>query len=308
MNKHIFLTAIVGIALLASCSKENYTVDYTPDVKIRFAEGGDSSIVHLEKGLIDYHVKIDVSASGEVIRLFEIYTADAKSGNRGDLIDGTTQSFDNPGKSYSTTYTVSDLTQNKCIKIVVIDTLERVYEKNLLIKITPAVHFSDAKRMETIENYYGPYYASWLSGRVYMRNTEYAKEIDFSLGDMVIQSEGTEPVAALVNPALRNDYHLLTAAGLQHTKFALTSLTPTQYNAITQVDAAPITTLEDPTLDVVKLEAGSTYLFKTANGKKGLIHVTAVTTKTGTIENVNGQWQEGVAYHEVTLTTKTVLP
>jgi hypothetical protein len=308
MNKNILITAILGIALFASCSKEVDEIQYTPKVKIQFAEGGDSSIVKVAKGVMTYPVKIDVSGTGSVIRLFEIFTADSKTGARGALISGTTQSFPVAKNNYSTTYTVPALTDNQCIKVVVTDTLNQVYEKNILIKITPSVTFSDALKMETVENYYGPYFATWLSGRVYMRNTPYTKEIDFSLGDVVIPSGSTQPVSALVNPALRKDFNLLTAAGLQSAKYALTTLTAAQYAAITKVDAAPITALADPTLDAVALQAGKIFLFKTANGKKGLINVTALTAKTGTIEKVNGEWAPATSYSEVSFNTKTVLP
>lgn len=308
MTKNIGLTAILGIALFASCSKEVEDIQYTPNVKIQFAEGGDNNIITVPKGTMSYPVKIDVSASGPIVRLFEIYDADTRTGNRGALIDGTTQAFTNPENSYSTTFTVQGLTANKCIKIVVTDTLERVYEKNILIKVTSSVVFSETVKMETVENYYGPYFASWLSGRVYMRNTPHLSEIDFSLGDVVIPSVGATTVPALVNPALRQQFNLLTAAGLQNTKFALTALTPAQYNAVTNVDATPITSLADPTEDAVQIQAGKVYVFKTTNGKKGLINVTTVTAKTGTIENPNGQWVQGVSYSEVSLNTKTIVP
>jgi hypothetical protein len=308
MTKNIGLTAILGIALFASCSKEVEDVQYTPNVKIQFAEGGDSSIVTIPKGTMQYPVKIEVSASGQIVRLFEIYEADNKTGSRGALIDGTVQAFNNPEDGYSTTFTVQGLTENRCIKIVVTDTLERVYEKNILIRVTPSVLFSESVKMETVESYYGPYFASWLSGRVYMRNTQYTNEIDFSLGDVVIPSVGTTTVPALVNPALRKDFSLLTVAGLQNTKFELTALTPAQYTAVTRVDAAPITSLADPTQDVVQLQAGKVYLFKTANGKKGLINVTAVTPKTGAYEQANGEWKQGLPFFEVALTAKTAMP
>ena len=45
MKKNISLIAILGIALFASCSKEVEDVNYTPDVKIQFAESGESNIV-----------------------------------------------------------------------------------------------------------------------------------------------------------------------------------------------------------------------------------------------------------------------
>lgn len=307
MTKNICLTAIMGIALFASCSKEVEDVQYTPSVKIEFAEGGDSSIAVVPKGTMSYPVKINVAGQGPVIRLFEIYNADPKTGNRGSLIAGTLEQFDNPKENHSVTFNVGNLTENRCIKVVVTDDSEMVYEKNLLIKITPSVVFSSALKMETVENYYGPYFATWLSGRIYMRNTQYANQIDFSLGDVVIPAVGTSPVAALVNPALRGSNNLLTAAGLQSTKYALTTMTVAEYNAINNVDATPITSLADPTQDVVQLQAGKIYLFKTANGKKGLINVTAIASKTGTVEHANGEWKSA-AYSEVSLSTKTAMP
>jgi hypothetical protein len=307
MNKNILVLAISAIGLFASCSKEVEDINYTPPVKIQFAEGGDSSIVNVPKATTSYPVKIDVTANGSIIRSVELYNADAKTGNRGSVISGTSQTFASPKNSYSTTYTVSGLTDNQAIKVVVTDTLSQVYEKNILIKITPAVVFSESVKMETVENYYGPYFATWLSGRVYMRNTQYASQVDFSLGDVVI-APATTKTPALVNPALRKENNLLTASGLQSTKYALTTITPAAYNAITKVNATPITSLPDPTLDVVALQSGKVYLFKTANGRKGLINVTAVAAKTGTIEDVNGQWVPATSYSEVTLSTKTVLP
>src|SRR5690606_29132808 len=209
------------------------------------------------------------------IRMFEIYTANATTGAREELILGTTEVFEDGEGSYSTTYTISGLTENKAIKVVVTDTLERAYEKNILVKITPSVHFSsNVVQVETADNLYGSYYATWLSGRAYMRETEYSKEVDVSLGEVVIPSEGTSKVPAFVNPSKRGDYGLPTVNGLQDTKFALTTLTPAEYSAITRVNGSAITSLPDPTLDAVLLEAGKVFIFKTSNGKKGLIHVT----------------------------------
>ncbi|MEC3880124.1 hypothetical protein [Parapedobacter sp. 10938] len=306
-NRTALLLAIFGMILVASCGKDFEEISFDPDVKIHFSEGGDTSIVDVGKGVMDYTAEINVQSAGAVIRLFQIYEADPRSGNRGALIEQTVQQFDQPESNFSTTYTLSDLTENKCIKVVVTDTLEQVFEKNLLIRITPSVHFSEASRMETAANYYGPFYATWLSGRVYMRDTEHAGAIDFSLGDVVIPAAGEDPVPALVNPAQRTDYDLLTIPGLQEAKFARTEWTPADYRAVSRVDEALITALADPGLDTVKIEAGNVYLFKTANGKKGLIHVNALTRKTATLENTDGQWEER-SFYEVGFTTKTVFP
>ena len=303
MRNNILLLAIFGMASMASCSKDFEDIRFDPDVKIQFSEGGDSSIVDIGKGITDYTAEINVTANGSVIRLFEIYEADPRSGNRGARIEAATHVFASPQNNYSTAFSISDLTENKCIKIVVTDTLEQVYEKNLLVRITPSVHFSEASRLETADHYYGSFFATWHAGRAYMRDTEYAEAIDFSVGDVVIEA-GEDPVPALVNPAKRNDYQLLTIAGLQEAKFASTDLTPANYRAITQVDAAPIASLPEPDRDAVQLEAGNVYLFKTQNGKKGLIHITALSSKTATVEQANGGWAEQTI-HEVSLTTKT---
>lgn len=305
-SKTVLLLVAFGITLLTSCDKEFEDINFQPDVTIQFAEGGDTSIVNVDKGVLDYEVAVTVQATGPVIRMFEIYEADPRTGNRGALIEETARVFDSSERQYSATYTLSGLTESKCIKVVVTDTLEQVYEKNLFIRITPSVHVSEAVTMETADHYYGSFYASWLSGRVYMRDTEYPHEIDFSAGDVVLPEAGEDAVPALVNPALRAAHNLLTIPGLQNAKFALTDLTPVAYRAITAVDAAPIMALPDPDLDVVQLEVDRVYLFKTENGKKGLIHVSALSRKTATVEDVDGGWTERSLY-EIGLTTKTVV-
>ena len=47
-------------------------------------------------------------------------------------------------------------------------------------------------------------------------------------------------------------------------------------------------------------------LFKTANGKKGLIYIQKITAKTGTIEVSPDNWVENTKYSWVQLLTKTV--
>lgn len=97
---------------------------------------------------------------------------------------------------------------------------------------------------------------------------KYTNEVDFSLGDIILPS-GSETVPVLVSPAKRSDYGLMTINGLQHTLFAETSLSQSEFNAISQVDATPIENLADPTSEVLAIQADKVYLFKTANGKKG---------------------------------------
>jgi hypothetical protein len=303
------LSAVVMFAVV-SCEDDSLDFSYEAPLSISFVGVDNSNIVTVDKGVMSYTARIEVSAQGTGITYFEIYTADNVTGARGSLIAGTQRNLmDTEGNgvpSFSAEYVVGDLVENKCIKVVATDLDGNFYERNLLVKITPSVIFTLPVKMETVEDYYGPYFASWLNGRVYMRRNgaEHASEIDFSMGNVVIPALGTSMVPALVNPAARSTYDLLTMPGLQQTKFALTDLTVAQYNAITRVDASPITALADPTQDVVRLENGKVYLFKTANGKKGLIHIAALPTRTGTIENTAGEWVQNTSYSQATLTVK----
>lgn len=305
--KKIVLSIFAIIFFVISCSDDNFTLDYTPAVVIQF-EGIDESNIHtVDKGVMQYTTTIGVKTGNEAkISSFEIYTANAETGTAGALIDGKSEFFEEGVTNYETEYTFDNLTENKCVKIVVTDILGNVFEKNLFVKITPSVIFSKSVNIETVENYYGPYYASWYAGRVYMRrDAEYKNEIDFSLGDILDEASQTM-VPSFVNPSKRQDYILLTMSGLQDTKFELTDLTKAQYLNITQVDAALINSLPDPQKDAIKIEKDKIYLFKTANGKKGLIYPSSLTKTTGTIEDINGKWNENTSYYQVTLSTKIV--
>ena len=147
----------------------------------------------------------------------------------------------------------------------------------------------------------------WLLGRTYMAadGMKYTNEVDFSLGDIILPS-GSETVPVLVSPAKRSDYGLMTINGLQHTLFAETSLSQAEFNAISQVDATPIENLADPISEVLAIQANKVYLFKTANGKKGLICIQKITAKTGTIEVSPDNWAANTKYSWVQLLTKTV--
>ena len=244
---------------------------------------------------------------------FEIYQADSKTGMQGSLIEETAQSFEDGTANYETTYKFTSLKENACITVVVLGTDGNTYQRKLLVEITPSVLFSDpdygkdGEIVETASAYYGCYYATWLLGRTYMAADamKYANEVDFSLGDIILPS-GSEAVPALVSPAKRSDYGLMTINGLQHTLFAETSLSQAEFNAISQVDATPIENLADPTSEVLAIQADKVYLFKTANGKKGLICIQKITAKTGTIEVSPDNWVENTKYSWVQLLTKTV--
>lgn len=308
-----FILSVIVVLSMASCDDKTFDLDYTAPLTITFDGVDNSNIVTVEKGVMSYTATIEVKAPATGIKFFEIYQADPKTGAKGSIIENTSKAFDDgEGKgvpSYSVEYTIDNLIQNRCIKVVVTDGEGNVFERNLLVEITPVILFSESLKMETAEVYYGPYFASWLGGRVYMRRDgeAYKNEIDFSMGDVVL-TEGVAPVPALVNPAERGANNLLSIAGLQQVKYELTTLTKAQFDAITPVDAAPIAALPDPEQQVVKLVSGKVFLFKTASGKKGLIYVSALSAKTGTVETTTGEWMNNTTYYQATISTKVAVP
>lgn len=314
--KKLFINMIailLVLTIVSSCEEDKFELKYNAPVTISFSGVDSSNIVIVDKGVMSYSAQISVSATEPTIKFFEIYNADVKTGNRGTLINGTAQLLNAESEdgvtSFTFDYTIENLSDNKCIKVVVTDVEGNTFERNLFVKITPAVLFTETVKMETVENYYGPYFASWLNGRVYMRKDgeTYKNEIDFSMGEVVIASVGTDTIPALVDPSKRSDYKLLTIAGLQQTRFELTSLTKAQYDAISKIDATPVASLPDPTQDAVELRNNRVYLFKTASGKKGLIHISALAAKTGTIENTAGEWIKNTPYHQISLSAKVVI-
>ena len=311
MKTNSIIALILSISLfgLFGCA-DKYEVDYEAPVKIEFTGVDQNNRVSLEKGVAEYTATVKVQ--GEIMS-FEIYQADSKTGIQGSLIEETARSFEDGTANYETTYKFTSLKENACITVVVLGTDGNTYQRKLLVEITPSVLFSDpdygkdGEIVETASAYYGCYYATWLLGRTYMAADamKYANEVDFSLGDIILPS-GSEAVPVLVSPAKRSDYGLMTINGLQHTLFAETSLSQAEFNAISQVDATPIENLADPTSEVLAIQADKVYLFKTANGKKGLICIQKITAKTGTIEVSPNNWVENTKYSWVQLLTKTV--
>lgn len=289
------LLSFIFVTSFAACD-DAYEVNYDAPVKISF-EGVENGIATTAKGVDNYTAKIKVQAAGG-ISYFEIYNADIKTGAKGSLIEGTGKAIDSRTE-YSEEFQITGLTDNKCIRVSVTDTEGTVTERNLLVKITPSVLFSGTLDMETADDYFGSYCATWLNGRVYLRSNgeKYTSEIDFTMGMIA-------GVPSLISPAQRSQYDLPTLPGLKETRFAATDLTIAEYNAISKVNADPISSLPDPTLASIGIAANKVYLFQTADGKKGLVAITEMTRRTGTIESAAGEWVKDTEYYKTVLTTK----
>lgn len=295
--------SIILLALLTISCDDQFKLDYQAAVTIDFAGVDQSNRVSLDKGVSTYTAKINVKATGIGLSLLQIFEADNKTGEQGPLIQGQEHLFDEGTFNYSLEYTFSGMQDNECIKVVVTDGNGNTYERKLLVQITQSVIFTNTVTLETAESHYGIYFASWLNGRVYMREdgASYAKEIDLSFGQADL---GAGPVPALISPAKRGDYGLVNLKGLQETKIALTTLKAADFNAITKVDASPIEALADPTQDAVEMANNKVYVFKTASGKKGLLYVTALTAMEGTVETPEGWVKQ--AYNRFSVAAKVL--
>lgn len=285
--------------LFVACD-DAYEVNYDAPANISF-DGVENGIAIVAKGVDNYTARIRMQAPNG-ISYFEISNADIKTSAKGTLIEGSNKTIDSKTE-YTEEFQITNLTENKCIRISVGDSKGNITERNLVIQITPSVVFSENIIMETADDYYGSYYAGWLNGRVYLRSngTEYAGEVDLSMGMIDINGTSTP---ALISPAKRGDFNLSTFTGLKDAKFELTTLTMSDYEAISKVGATPITSLIDPTLPTVEITQGKVYLFKTADGKKGLAAISNMTKRTGTIQNAGGEWVENYTYWRVNMTTK----
>ncbi len=293
-------------AVIAWGCADEFELDYKAPVAISFEGVDDSNIVTLDYDETSYTAKIRVSGTTE-LSLLELYASDPKTGALiGSPLEEPLREF--PEKtSFSYDYTIPSILENTGLLVQVTDVDGGVFQRRLLVKITPSVIFSDAVKMETAEAYYGIYFASWYSGRTYMRNNgvKYAKEIDFSLGE-VAAGEGLPTSPMFVSPAQRGEYGLMNIDGVQDTQFALTNLTVAEFDAITRRDLTTIQGVADPTLSAVLLQNNKVYVFKTAAGRKGLIKVTGLVDKVGTIEVTPDNWVENTPYRLLTVTTKMI--
>lgn len=264
-TKSLFYTLSIVLFSLMSCEK-NADVDFTPSVMFQFESG--ENLVKASKGAKEYTVKGTITSTVG-LKSFSISTANAETGAAGSVIETTKQTFEEPKTSYDFSYTITDLIENKAIKINVSDAEGEDFQKNFVVEITPAVIFSEAgeKKLESLDKYWGVFYAEWLYGRVYKsrQGVEYAKEINIGM-------ENQEGKAVLVSPAK----HSLTFAGARTTKFGVTTLTQPEFNTISRVDDTLLKTFS-PTAESVIIEKGKVYSYETQDGQKGAIYIQNLT-------------------------------
>lgn len=296
-----FVLTLVIIGSFSCDDKDE--LEYAAPVKITFEGVDATNIVQVDKGVTFYKTKVTITATSK-IRSLALYEVDAKTGAPGNQI-GSDTIFNPSLDNYSFEYTVDDLTKNKGIMVKVEDDELKTFYNKMLVKITPSVFESGIVIIESSEAYYGPYFASWLSGRAYIKSDgeKYANEIDFSLGNIAIT--GTDTVAAFVSPDIRSEHGLPTISNLRNCKFELTTLSKSDFDAIPLTDASIINNLDSPSNSVLRAEATKVYLYEN-DTEKGLIYVAALQNKKGTLQQKDGSWVRNQTYHQLRIITKTV--
>ena len=296
-----FLMMSLLFVAIASCDDAN-KIDYASPVNISFEGVDDSNMVKVEKGVTSYKAVITITATSK-IRTLSLYEANAVTGAKGNKI-GTDTLFNPLLDTYIFEYNIVNLNMNKAIMVVIEDAELMTFSKKLLVKISSSVITSDLVTIETSEAYYGPYYASWNSGRVYMRSTgaPYKNEIDFSLGNIAIT--GTDTVPAFISPDKREELGLPFLSNLRGCKFELTTLNRANFDAIPANDATVIQVLATPTQTVIKAEIGKVYLYENET-EKGLIYVGVLQAKKGTLQQKDDSWLKNQTYHQLKIFTKT---
>ena len=271
--KHLFYTLSIFLFSLTSCENEA-NIDYVPTVLFNF-EGG-ANLITTPKGTAEYTVKGTITATTGLTS-FSISTANAETGAAISVIESTRQTFDEPKSSYEFSYTIEDLSENKAIKISVTNAEGEDFQKNFVVEITPAVIFSEHsdKKLESVDKYWGVFYAEWLYGRIYKSREagKYAAEVNIGM-------ENKNGKALLISPAK----HSLTFSGARDTKFGATDLTVEQFNAVSRIDDAPLKGLS-PTAESVEVENGKVYAYQTQDGQKGLVYIQNLTGNAGNADD-----------------------
>ena len=301
----IILFSTFLLLFAASCDDATNKNDYIKPVIISFEGVESNNIAQIASGETTFALKINVTST-KGIYSFSLYEANPTTGVMGKLIRPKT-TFTPAVSTYAFDSIIGGLSANKAIQVVIEDKDLVTYTKNLVMKITPVVFVSDLKIIETAEVYYGPYYASWLNGRCYMRVTgaNYSNEIDFSLANTTIGSD-TLIVPAFISPDQRQTKGLLYLPGSKSCTFELTTMTKAAFDAIPLTDGTIINNLPSPTLTEVKAVALKVYQYENAT-EKGLIYVSSLTAKTATLEQPDGTWIKATNnYHELKIQTKTV--
>jgi hypothetical protein len=273
--KITFFKPIFGIVIilivLSGCEK-NDLWNYDVQTIISFEDIPSNNIVVIDQGVTSYNLKVKVTSSVK-IQSFSLYEADPKTGlQSASPIIGTNVIFKVPQNDYSVNYNVSNIVSDRCIKAVAVDYNGNIFKNGVVIQLLPQVIFTQNSVMESYDYLWGTFFANWYNGLVYsMRHvTDWISKVDISSG-MV---NGT---MSFVSPAAREGLGLPSLAGVRQSKFMLTSLTKVAFDAVKLTDKSSLQGF-NPTYSFVQIVKGKVFAIETADGNKGLIFVSNLTS------------------------------
>lgn len=266
----LMITVLITSAMfMNSCDSRGY--EYDIPTTINFEGLDNNNIVQLAHGVTSFRVKGHVTCQ-QGIKQFGIYNANPKSGiPENNPITGTEEIFDeNYPLEYNFDYIVENIESNKALRIKIVSGEDESFQAGVAITITPVVEFTLERTLESYDYWYGMYLATWYEGRVYKHRDveQWASQVDISMGEV-------DGKPCFVSPDARAQAGRESYMGAKKTRFAQTTLTAAEFNAIKEVDASPLQGIS-ASAEIVKISANTVYAYVTAEGKKGLILVTAL--------------------------------
>ena len=270
---HIIIVAllIAYAMLMNNCDNQSY--EYDIPVTIKFNGLDANNLVQIEHGVTSYRVTGAVY-SQQGIKQFGIYNANPRSGiPENDPIPETWVTFEEDyPRQYDFDYTIENIESNRALRIKVISEDDESFQAGMTVIITPVVEFTLERNLESYDYWYGMYLATWFEGRVYKHRdvAQWASQVDISIGEV-----NGKP--CFVSPDSRDQAGRVSYEGAKTTKFAQTTITLAEFNEIKEIDASPLQNIT-ATSAITEISANTVYSFITAEGKKGLILVTTLTS------------------------------
>jgi len=276
---------LVGMFVITGCSEDTTTND---GPQITFANGIDE--VTLQKGVTQWEINATITSAANLdeVVLFEVGT-----GYEDQLGEAITSFQDKT--SYDLKFTVSNITEDKVIKITATDKDDITNSKFFTINVTPndpppptdELLFwtgTMAAQLGAQGSALGSSFAT-STGAVY---TKSPAATNSSIIDFIYYYNGTdaEIKAEIISPKFAADHGNVVGANSwsvkNETQFVLINMTAAEFDAIVATDDSPVVAAASGFTDqrVVNLAVGDVFAFQTTPGKLGVAKVTALSGTT----------------------------
>lgn len=287
-TKFIFLQRLIftllSVIVIGSCSDETATND---GPQITFANGIDE--VTLAKGVTQWEINATITSA---VNLDQVVLFEVGSGYEDQLGEAITSFSDK--NSFDLKFTISNVTEEKSIKIVATDKDNITNSKFFTIKVTPEDPPPAGDKLlfwtGTLAAQLGAQGSSLGSSFASSTGTVYTKSpaaANSGIIDLIYYYNSEAGILAeLISPKFAADHgNVLGASGWavkNETQFIKVSMTAAQFDAIVATDDAPVVAAATGFAEqrVVNLVSGNVFAFKTTPGKLGLAKITALTGTT----------------------------